>query len=181
MITAAIEKELIDALKDFFKKDLKAVAPLGGAWNESTIRHVIKTAPAIYVAYIGSRRARQPSCVTATWALFISARTLNAMQDRANAYYIKDALIAFLHRRKLPGAASGFEYTQDANLYSETQAVNGMTVYGVYFDVLQPLPDSINSSEIGDFETYYHKFKCDPEMESLNTLPIIQEQNHVQD
>lgn len=170
MVTEVVEKELIASLKAFFKTELKAVAPIGGAWNESTIKTIIKTAPAIYVAYIGARRSRFPNCVSATWALFISAKTLNAMQDRTSAYRIKDALIAFLHRRKLPSTVSGFEYTQDANLYSETQAHNGLVVYGVYFDVQQPLPPATDASEIDDFETYYHRFATDPVMESVNTL-----------
>lgn len=177
MITAAIEKELIAGLKAFFKTGLKAVTPLGGAWNENTIKYIIKTSPAIYVAYVGARRSRLPNCVTATWALFISAKTLNAQQDRTSAYRIKDALIAYLHRRKLPSAAGGFEYTQDANLYSETQANNGLVVYGVYFEVPQPLPHSAESADIGDFATYCHRFATDPVMESVNALPILEKDN----
>lgn len=171
--TAAIEQELIDGITGLFGSTLKKVARLDGAWTDETVRVVIATSPAVYVAWIGGRRDPRRGVIIGTWALFSSASALSGQRrDSVGAYDINDRLMAWLDGRQLTAACGGASFTQIANLYSKSGAKSGTVVCGLYFDIPQQMPEQIDENDIGEFETYYHQWPLadgTPVQDSFNT------------
>lgn len=170
--TSALEKELIDCVKNHFKSEIKTVEALGGAWTDETMRTLLKVAPAIYVAFIGNTVSDLRNCVKQTWALFVSVNVLNGVRiEPEKAFLIHDYLIKLLNNRLFNCAARAMRFSQSANLFSDLSARRGLFVYGLYFTVDMPLPADIDEHSIDDFITYYHKFLTTPRWESINILP----------
>lgn len=171
--TAALEKELIDCIKNHFAGEIKTVEALGGAWTDETMRTLLKVAPAVYVAFIGNSPSDLRYCVKQTWALFVSVNVLNGVRiEPEKAFLIHDYLIKLLNNRRFNCAARAMRFAQSANLFSDLSAKRGLFVYGVYFTVDVPLPSDDEHHTIDNFVTYYHKFiSVAPNWEFLNTLP----------
>lgn len=171
--TAAIQNDLMTLIVQAFGKTLKKVDTLPGAWTENTVKTVVMTAPAVYVAWLGSRRDRRPNVVMSSWALFTSASTLSAnRRDAIGAHDINDRLVGLLDGCRLPSACAGAEFTQAANLYTDTSARTGVVVCGLYFDIPHVMPNHVTEGDIGEFETYFHQWPVAdgaPVQESFNT------------
>ena len=171
--TAALERELIDCVREHFTGEIKTVEALGGAWTDETLRTLLRVAPAIYVAFIGNSQSDLRDCVRQTWALFVSVNVLNGVRiEPERAFLIHDYLIRLLNNRRFNCAARAMRFAQSANLFSDLSAKRGLFVYGVYFTIDVPLPSDDGRHTIDNFVTYYHKFiSVTPNWESLNTLP----------
>lgn len=172
--TAAMEKSLIEHIKQYFKNEIKTVEPLGGAWTDETMRTLLKIAPAIYVAFIGNSPCELRYCTRQTWAVFVSVNVLNgARVEPQKAFAIHDYLIAILNEHRFACAAQAMKFSQSANLFSDLSAKRGLFVYGLYFTVAMPIPMNRDDEQDGldDFITYYHKWNTNPAWESFNLLP----------
>lgn len=170
-----ISDNLIAGVKALFGNTLTRVDTHPGQWSDSAVALIINTAPAVYVAWLGSRPGEIPDTAVSTWGLFVSAQVLNGNQtDRPGIYQIVERLTGWLNRRRVEPAGL-FTFTQVANLWSDIQSNGGVAVYGLYFEAPQLLPDAADVSSLNDFETHFQQWaqpKGTPEQEAIIRLPI---------
>lgn len=174
-ITSDISDKLIEGIENLFGNTLRAIDTHPGQWSDSAVSLIINTAPAVYVAWLGSRAGAIRHTAISSWGIFVSADVLNGRQTHVPGIYeIVERLTGWLNNRRIEPAGN-FTLTQIANLWSDIQSDAGVAVYGLYFDAPQPLPDPVDMSDFDDFATHYQVWtepKGTPEQEALITLPI---------
>lgn len=175
-ITADIEEQLIDCIKQAFGKTLKVVDSHPGQWSDSVVKRIITAAPSVYVAWLGWNPDRTYSQIRSTWAVFAVAKVLNGRKsDPAGIYQITERLAALIDGKTF-ARSDVFTLRSAGNLWSDLQAGAGVAVYGLYFDAGQPLPDALDmdADSINPFETYYQHFDrtgdAPPDIEALVQL-----------
>ncbi|EYU13610.1 DUF1834 family protein [Photorhabdus aegyptia] len=173
-ITSDISDALLAGIQQLFGKTLRKVDTHPGQWSDSAVKLIINTAPAVYVAWLGSRQGEIRHTAISTWGVFVSASVLNGKQTQVpGIYQIVERLTAWLNNRRI-APAGNFTLTQVGNLWSDTQSQAGVAVYGLYFDAPQPLPDPVAIDDLDDYETHYQRWgqpSGTPEQEALIHLP----------
>lgn len=174
-ITSDISDSLIAGIKTLFQNQLRRIDTHPGQWSDSTVSLMINTYPAVYVAWLGCQRGAIPRTAISSWGIFVSAQVLNGRQTNVPGIYeIVERLTGWLNNRRI-APAGNFTLTQVANLWSDIQSNAGVAVYGLYFEVPQPLPDAVDMSNLDDFATHYQVWAepdGTPEQEALIHLPI---------
>ena len=170
-----ISDNLIAGVKALFGNTLTRVDTHPGQWSDSAVKLIINAAPAVYVAYLGSRPGDIRHTAISTWGLFVSAQVLDGRQThRPGIYQIVERLTGWLNNRRIePGGL--FTLTQIGNLWSDIQSNAGVSVYGLYFESPQLLPDPVDASSLDDFATHYQQWAepdGTPAQEALIHLPI---------
>ncbi|CAM3282782.1 Mu-like prophage FluMu protein [Xenorhabdus nematophila ATCC 19061] len=173
-ITSDISDRLTAGIKALFGNTLRRVDTHPGQWSDSAVKLVVNTAPAVYVAWLGSRQGEIRNTAISSWGIFVSAKVLNGRQtDVPGIYQIVERLTGWLNNRRIAPAGT-FTLTQVTNLWSDTQSQAGVAVYGLYFDAPQPLPDPVDPTGLDDYATHYQQWAQPdgtPEQEALIPLP----------
>ncbi|PHM49350.1 DUF1834 family protein [Xenorhabdus miraniensis] len=174
-ITSDISDSLIAGIKELFGGTLRKVDTHPGQWSDSAVKLIINTAPAVYVAWLGSRQGEIRHTAISSWGIFVSAKVLNGRQTHVlGIYQIVERLTGWLNRRRIAPAGT-FTLTQVSNLWSDVQSAAGVSVYGLYFEAPQPLPDPIDPRGLDDYATHYQQWTQPdgtPEQEALIHLPL---------
>ena len=183
---ADVEQALLARINQVLGRTVKEVAAHPGHWDDTAVRLVTRTPPAVYVTWLGLKEGRFDGEVVNRWALFVAAKVLNAQRgDPVGAYQMIEQLIAGLQGHVLaPGGQ--FRLAEAKNLWNETQSGTGVAIYGLYFDSPGLVDDEagVDVSDLPDFERHYQTWSASnpdtPTMDAHITLDTPKEHSNEQ-
>ncbi|MGX2947353.1 phage protein Gp37 [Frederiksenia canicola] len=154
-VIAQTSTALIVKIKDHFKGRLNKVAEHSGQWDEQTIRQIVNTYPAVYVAWLGQVRDNSYYGVKARWAIYIVTKVLNGKpSEQVGAYQIVENLTALLHGARIEPSGN-FSLQSVQNLWSSTQSGTGAVVYAMFFEAEQPIDFELTQDNLHCFKIYH--------------------------
>ena len=157
MLTA-IENNLISTIKTEFNNTLRAVESVPGPLNESLIKALLTSAPAIYIAFLGGRNANKHAWET-TWACYVVTAQGDQKKRRQGearvigAYNIIDQLIPLLDGHSIDDAGT-FDFQRAQNLFTVSLDKKGISVYAATFTLVLDKSYQANTDAINDFITF---------------------------
>ena len=156
-VIANTSAALIERIKAHFKGRLTKVAEHSGQWDEPTIRQLVTTFPAVYVAWLGQVRDKSLYTVKARWAIYIVTKVLNGKPtEQVGAYQIVENLTALLNGAVVEPSGN-FTLQSVQNLWSSTQSGTGAVVYAMFFEADQPIDFELTQDNLHCFKVCHVK------------------------
>ena len=179
-VIAQTSAALIERIKTHFKGRLTKVAEHSGQWDEPTIRQLVTTYPAVYVAWLGQVRDKSLYTVKARWAIYIVTKVLNGKPtEQVGAYQIVENLTALLNGATVEPSGN-FTLQSVQNLWSSTQSGTGAVVYAMFFEADQPIDFELTQDNLHCFKVCHIHHSQDPD--NLHDITIqLQGHTHHED
>lgn len=154
-VIAKTSNALIAKIKAHFKGRLNKVAEHSGQWDEQTIRQIVNTYPAVYVAWLGQVRDNSYYGVKSRWVIYIVTKVLNGKPtEQVGAYQIVEHLTALLHGASVEPSGN-FSLQSVQNLWSSTQSGTGAVVYAMFFEAEQSIDFELTQTDLHCFKVYH--------------------------
>jgi phage gp37-like protein len=165
VIITTTENYLITTISELFGYRLRLVDSLPGALNESVIKAIAATTPAVYVAFLGGRLA--DPVWASNWGFYVATGQGNHKQRRQGearvlgAYDIIDVLLSYLHKHYVQDVGT-LRFDRVQNLFTLPLDKNGVTVYGLTFTLPMPFEEQPGTDTLADFATYHAEHSLVP-------------------
>lgn len=171
---ADTEAAYLERIRALFGNRLKKVDTHPGDWSEATLKKLMLTPPAVYVAWLGAGEPRTRNRMVSHWVFYVVGSMLNGREtNRVGLYQMVAVLLSGMTGFKT-GSASPLAFEKATNLYSVAQGASGVVLYALYFsceEIIDPLTDI---STLDDFLRHYETFgepDGTPEFEAHIDLP----------
>ncbi|EJD0490281.1 DUF1834 family protein [Salmonella enterica] len=155
---ADTEQAYLDRIRSLFGNRLRKVDTHPGDWSEATLKKLMLTPPAVYVAWLGAGEPRTRHRMVSYWVFYVVGSMLNGREtNRIGLYQMVAVLLSGLVGFKA-GSASPLAFEKASNLYSVAQGSSGVVLYALYFsceEIIDPLTDI---STLDDFLRHYETF-----------------------
>ncbi|ECO7182420.1 DUF1834 family protein [Salmonella enterica] len=155
---ADTEAAYLERIRALFGNRLKKVDTHPGDWSEATLKKLMLTPPAVYVAWLGAGEPRTRNRMVSHWVFYVVGSMLNGREtNRIGLYQMVAVLLSGMTGFKT-GSASPLAFEKATNLYSVAQGTSGVVLYALYFsceEIIDPLTDI---STLDDFLRHYETF-----------------------
>ncbi|EDZ6074495.1 DUF1834 family protein [Salmonella enterica] len=155
---ADTEATYLERIRALFGNRLKKVDTHPGDWSEATLKKLMLTPPAVYVAWLGAGEPRTRNRMVSHWVFYVVGSMLNGREtNRIGLYQMVAVLLSGMTGFKT-GSASPLAFEKATNLYSVAQGASGVVLYALYFsceEIIDPLTDI---STLDDFLRHYETF-----------------------
>ncbi|WP_430488563.1 phage protein Gp37 [Salmonella enterica] len=155
---ADTEAAYLERIRTLFGNRLKRVDTHPGDWSEATLKKLMLTPPAVYVAWLGAGEPRTRNRMVSHWVFYVVGSMLNGREtNRIGLYQMVAVLLSGMTGFKT-GSASPLAFEKATNLYSVAQGTSGVVLYALYFsceEIIDPLTDI---STLDDFLRHYETF-----------------------
>ncbi|EAS1943560.1 DUF1834 family protein [Salmonella enterica] len=155
---ADTEAAYLERIRALFGNRLKKVDTHPGDWSEATLKKLMLTPPAVYVAWLGAGEPRTRNRMVSHWVFYVVGSMLNGREtNRIGLYQMVAVLLSGMTGFKT-GSASPLAFEKASNLYSVAQGTSGVVLYALYFsceEIIDPLTDI---STLDDFLRHYETF-----------------------
>ncbi|EHQ8660392.1 DUF1834 family protein [Salmonella enterica] len=155
---ADTEAAYLERIRALFGNRLKRVDTHPGDWSEATLKKLMLTPPAVYVAWLGAGEPRTRNRMVSHWVFYVVGSMLNGREtNRIGLYQMVAVLLSGMTGFKT-GSASPLAFEKATNLYSVAQGTSGVVLYALYFsceEIIDPLTDI---STLDDFLRHYETF-----------------------
>ncbi|ECL4022166.1 DUF1834 family protein [Salmonella enterica] len=155
---ADTEAAYLERIRALFGNRLKRVDTHPGDWSEATLKKLMLTPPAVYVAWLGAGEPRTRNRMVSHWVFYVVGSMLNGREtNRIGLYQMVAVLLSGMTGFKA-GSASPLAFEKATNLYSVAQGTSGVVLYALYFsceEIIDPLTDI---STLDDFLRHYETF-----------------------
>ncbi|EKG0711126.1 DUF1834 family protein [Salmonella enterica] len=155
---ADTESAYLERIRALFGNRLKKVDTHPGDWSEATLKKLMLTPPAVYVAWLGAGEPRTRNRMVSHWVFYVVGSMLNGREtNRIGLYQMVAVLLSGMTGFKT-GSASPLAFEKATNLYSVAQGASGVVLYALYFsceEIIDPLTDI---STLDDFLRHYETF-----------------------
>ncbi|ECH2067046.1 DUF1834 family protein [Salmonella enterica] len=155
---ADTEAAYLERIRALFGNRLKKVDTHPGDWSEATLKKLMLTPPAVYVAWLGAGEPRTRNRMVSHWVFYVVGSMLNGREtNRIGLYQMVAVLLSGMTGFKA-GSASPLAFEKATNLYSVAQGTSGVVLYALYFsceEIIDPLTDI---STLDDFLRHYETF-----------------------
>ncbi|EKI6384580.1 DUF1834 family protein [Salmonella enterica] len=152
---ADTEKAYLDRIRSLFGNHLKKVDTHPGDWSEATLKKLMLTPPAVYVAWLGAGEPRTRNRMVSHWVFYVVGSMLNGREtNRIGLYQMVAVLLSGMTGFKA-GSASPLAFKRADNLASVIQSSAGVVLYALHFtceEIIDPLTDI---STLSDFLRHY--------------------------
>ncbi|EHI6112090.1 DUF1834 family protein [Salmonella enterica] len=155
---ADTEAAYLERIRALFGNRLKKVDTHPGDWSEATLKKLMLTPPAVYVAWLGAGEPRTRNRMVSHWVFYVVGSMLNGREtNRIGLYQMVAVLLSGMTGFKA-GSASPLAFEKATNLYSVAQGASGVVLYALYFsceEIIDPLTDICT---LDDFLRHYETF-----------------------
>lgn len=140
------------AIRAALGQTVKAVETHPGNWSKETIKHMLVTAPSVYVGFtMGTRQ--NVNQLKGIWHVYLVARALQGNKE-VGIYEMTEQLLIALHGLDLD-QADALTFKQVKNLFSFAEAQRGVCCYEMTFELPMDWPDHVDESALDAFERFH--------------------------
>lgn len=147
-----VENGIKAAIRTALGQTVKAVETHPGNWSKETIKHMLTTAPCVYVGFTMGTRQNDNE-LKGIWHVYLVARALQGNKE-VGIYNMTEQLLVALHGLDLD-QADALQFKQVKNLFSFAEAQRGVCCYEMTFELLMNWPDHVDESALDAFERFH--------------------------
>lgn len=170
-LIATVEDDVIARAKAVLGNKVRTVESLPGDFDDDTMKRLLRATPGVFVLWAGGG-ARQVGGTSAAIAALVVVYTVTAHasgeaarrrgdSQQVGAYELVQTLVPALHGHKVPEVGS-LNLTRIENLYNGSFDRQGVTIYGLTFELPMSLPATVDEDTLADFETFNAKWDVPP-------------------